>query len=153
MEENIILKLTSKNDKYACSIADSIIAESRDTDKWYEYFEQFASLLDSPKSLVRNRAIYILAANIQWDRENRFDKIFSRYIAHIADDKPITARQCIKSLVQVGLAKPKYIPDILFNLCNADLSKYKESMRPLIEKDIAETTSTLEKIYDDKNNV
>ena len=43
----------------------------------------------------------------------------------------------------MGLAKPQYIPRILFCLQSADLSKYKDSMRPLIEKDIAETERIL----------
>ena len=141
--QDIIAKLTAKDDKYACAIADKIISESQDTDEWYEYFDAFASLLNHPKSLVRNRVLYILAANAQWDDENRFDAILEDYLAHISDEKPITARQCIKTLVQVGMAKPQYIPRILSCFHDADLSKYKDSMRPLIEKDMEETERLL----------
>ena len=143
MEENIITKLTVKDDKYACAFADKIITESRESDEWYEYFDDFASLLNHQKSLVRNRALNILAANAQWDEENRFDKVISAFLEHITDEKPITARQCINALVQVGAAKPQYIPAILLSLRSADLSKYKDSMRPLIEEDIAETEKKL----------
>ena len=141
--QDIIAKLTAKDDKYACAIADKIISESQDTDEWYEYFDAFASLLNHPKSLVRNRVLYILAANAQWDDENRFDAILEDYLAHITDEKLITARQCIKTLVQVGMAKPQYIPRILSFFHDADLSKYKDSMRPLIEKDMEETERLL----------
>ena len=147
MKENIVAELTAKDDKYACALADKIISESQETDQWYEYFDDFAALLDHPKSLVRNRALYILAANAQWDEENRFDKVISDFLTHITDEKPITARQCIKALAQVGIAKPQYIPRILSSLRGADLSKYKDSMSTLIEKDIAET----EKILTTKN--
>ena len=61
--QDIIAKLTSKDDKYACAVAERIISESQDTDEWYEYFDTFVSLLNHPKSLVRNRVLYILAAN------------------------------------------------------------------------------------------
>jgi len=141
--QDIIAKLTAKDDKYACAIADKIISESQDTDEWYEYFDDFASLLNHPKSLVRNRVMYILATNAQWDNENRFDAIISDYLAHVMDEKPITARQCIKALAQVGAAKPQYIPRILSCLHEADLSKYKDSMRSLLEKDMAETERIL----------
>ena len=141
--QDIIEKLTAKDDKYACAIADKIISESLETDEWYEYFDVFASILNHPKSLVRNRVLYILAANAQWDNEDRFDAILSDYLSHVTDEKPITARQCIKALAQVGAAKPKYIPQILACLHEADLSKYKDSMRPLIEKDIKETEQVL----------
>ena len=143
MYENLIANLTSKDDKYACAVADKIISESQDTDEWYEYFDTFASLLNHPNSLVRNRALYILAANAKWDDDNRFDAILSEYLSHITDEKPITARQCIKALAQVGIAKPQYIPRILSCFHRADLSKYKDSMRPLIEKDIKETERIL----------
>lgn len=141
--QEIIAKLTAKDDKYACAIADKIIAESLDTDEWYKYFDDFASLLNHPKSLVRNRVLYILAANAQWDDENRFDAILDDYLTHVTDEKPITARQCIKALAQVGRAKPQLIPKIVDSLHSVDLSKYKDSMRPLIERDIAETEKAL----------
>lgn len=143
MKQDIVSKLTSKDDKYACAIADKIISESQTTDEWYEFFDGFATLLNHPKSFVRNRAICILAANAQWDEENRFDSIISDFLAHITDEKPITARQCIKALVQVGQSKPQYIPVIISALHSADLSKYKDSMRPLIEKDISDTKQAL----------
>ena len=143
MQETITAKLTSKHDADAWDFANQIMAESQEAGKWYEYFDTFASLLDHPKSLVRNRALHILAATIPWDRENRFDAIFPDYLAHITDDKPVTARQCIQALAQVGSAKPQYIPAILSALRRADLSKYKDSMRPLLEKDMAETEKVL----------
>ena len=143
MKEDIAAKLTAKDDKYACALADKIIQESKETDIWYEYFNDFASLLDHPKSLVRNRVLYILAANAKWDEADLFDNVISDFLSHITDEKPITARQCIKALAEVGAAKPKYIPRILSGLRSADLSKYKDSMRPLIVKDIAETEKRL----------
>ena len=143
MKEDIVARLTAKDDQYACALAEKIISESRDTDERYEYLDDFASLLNHPKSLVRNRALYILAANVQWDEEDHFDSILPDFLAHITDEKPITARQCVKALAQVGLAKPKYIPAIVSALRSADLSKYKDSMRPLIEQDIAETEKEL----------
>lgn len=143
MKENITAKLTDKDDKYAYAVTEKIIAESQKTDEWYECFDEFVSLLNHPKSLVRNRAMSILAANAQWDEDNRFDRIITDFLAHILDEKPVTARQCIKALAQIGLAKPQYIPAILSSLKSADLSRYKDSMRPMIEKDMAETRMKL----------
>ena len=141
--QEIIAKLIVKDDKYASAVAERIISESQDTDKWYEYFDDFASLLNHPKSLVRNRVLYILAANAQWDDENRFDAILDDYLTHVTDEKPITARQCIKALAQVGKAKPQYIQKIMDYLYSADLTRYKDSMRPLIEKDMTEKEKAL----------
>ena len=143
MKEDVLAKLTAKDDKCACAYCERIISESRETDEWYGCFDEFASLLDHPKSLARNRALSILAANARWDDENRFDGILQAYLSHVTDEKPITARQCIKALAEVGQAKPRLIPEILSALRSADLSQYKDSMRPLIEKDIQVTVARL----------
>ena len=91
MREVIISQLTVKDDKYACALADKIIAESGESDEWYEYIDNFSVLLEHPKSLVRNRALHILAANAQWDETNRYDSILPIFLTHITDEKPITA--------------------------------------------------------------
>ena len=144
--QDIIAKLIAKDDKYACAIADKIISESQDTDEWYEYFDEFASLLNHPKSLIRNRVLYILATNAQWDNENRFDAIISEYIAHVTDDKPITARQCIKLLPIIAKYKPELKNDILSALHKADISGYDNSMKPLVYKDIQKALKEIQKL-------
>lgn len=146
MEQELLAALTSKDDKSACALTERIVSESRETDAWYGCFDTFASLLAHPKSLVRNRALSLLAANARWDREDRFGGIVSEYLSHITDEKPVTARQCVKALREIGQAKPRYIPEILAALGSADLSGYKESMRPLIEKDIRETAEALKSL-------
>ena len=45
MRQSIIAELTSGDDRTACALADQIIAESRETDKWYPWFDAFAQLL------------------------------------------------------------------------------------------------------------
>ena len=144
MKQDITALLTKKDDKAACALAAQITEESRESDRWYAHFDDFSALLDHPKSLVRNRALTILAANARWDRENRFEALLPRFLAHITDEKPITAKQCVKALAELGQAKPRYIPLILSALHEADLSQYKDSMRPLIQRDMIETEKLLE---------
>lgn len=143
MEREIVEKLTSKNQGTACSFAEKILNESLISNRWYGYFDVFAALLNHKNSFVRNRVLYILSANSQWDVENHFDSILPEFLIHVTDEKPITARQCVKSLALIGKFKPQYIPQILDTVRNADLSKYKDTMRPLIERDIAELEQAL----------
>lgn len=143
MRQDVLEKLTSKDDQAACAYSGSIISESRETNVWYGCFDEFASLLSHPNSYVRNRILYILAALARWDGENKFVAIMPEYLSHITDEKPITARQCVKALAEVGQSKPDLVPRILSALENADLTKYRDSMRPLIEKDIRETIRQL----------
>lgn len=101
-------------------------------------------------SLVRNRAISILAANARWDSENRYDGLIDEFLSHVTDEKPITARQCIQSLPEIGLVKPNLIPQIRAALQNADLTGYRDSMHPLILKDIV---SALQKIAEQEKKI
>ncbi len=72
----------------------------------------------------------------------KIDEIIGEYLKHIMDDKPITARQCIKTLPVIA----RYKPDLISCVCNA-LHKanpqiYKSSMQPLIFKDIQDALKT-----------
>jgi hypothetical protein len=131
-----IARLTGKDAKDAYAFARQITEESRASGAWYPYFDDFTLLLSHKNSLVRNRAISILAANARWDREGKFDMLLDKFLSHVTDVKPITARQCVAALPEIAEAKPELIPRIRAALEQADLSGYPNSMRPLILKDI-----------------
>lgn len=139
-----ITRLAGKDAKDAYAFTQQIVEESRASDAWYPCFDRFAELLRHKNSLVRNRAIAILAANARWDREGKFDALLDEFLSHVTDVKPITARQCMAALPEVAEAKPKLIPRIQTALEQADLSGYPDSMQPLILKDIMATLQKIE---------
>ena len=138
-----IARLTGKDAKDAYAFARQVTEESRASDAWYPCFDRFAALLPHKNSLVRNRAISILAANARWDREGKFNALLDDFLSHVTDVKPITARQCVAVLPEIAEAKTELIPRIRAALEQADLSRYSDSMQPLILKDIM---AALEKI-------
>lgn len=131
-----IARLTGKDARDAYAFTQQITAESRESDIWYPYFDQFAELLRHKNSLVRNRAISILASNARWNTGEKFDAMLDEFLSHVTDEKPITARQCIAVLPEIAEAKPKFVPEIQSALQQADLSGYPDSMQPLVLKDI-----------------
>lgn len=131
-----VTRLTGKDAKDAYAFTRQITAESRESDAWYPCFDQFAALLHHKNSLVRNRAISILAANARWDTDGKFDALLDEFLSHVTDVKPITARQCIAALPEVAEVKSELIPKIRSALQQADLSGYSDSMQPLVLKDI-----------------
>ena len=139
-----IARMTGKDAKDAYAFTQQIVEESRASDAWYPCFNRFAELLRHKNSLVRNRAITILAANARWDREGKFDALLDEFLSHVTDVKPITARQCVATLPEVAEAKPELIPRIRAALEQADLSKYPDSMQPLILKDIVAALQKIE---------
>ena len=142
-------RLTGKDAKDAYALTQRITEESRQSDAWYPYFDRFAGLLRHKNSLVRNRAISILAAGARWDTEGKFDALLDEFLSHVTDEKPITARQCVAALPEIAAAKPGLVPRIQSALKQADLSGYPDSMRPLVLKDIV---AALQKIEDTGRN-
>lgn len=128
-------RLTSRDMKAACAFADSVAAESRRTNRWFSSLPQIAPLLRHQNSLVRNRAITILAANARWDADGCFDGLMEELLTHITDEKPITARVCMAALPELAAARPPLIPRIRAALEQADFSGYRDSMQPLLLKD------------------
>lgn len=139
-----ITRLTEKDAKAAYAFAQQIVAESQASNGWYPGFDRFAALLRHKNSLVRNRAISILAANARWDTEGKFDGLIDEFLTHVTDVKPITARQCIAALPEIAQAKPELVPKIEAVLKQADLSNYPDSMQPLILKDIVAVLKQIE---------
>ena len=117
-----IARLTGKNTKDAYAFAQQIVEESRDSEIWYPCFDRFAEFLRHKNSLVRNRAISILAANARWDKVGKFDALLDEFLTHVTDIKPITARQCVAALPEIMEAKPALILRIRSALARADLS-------------------------------
>ena len=107
-----IARLTGKDAKDACAWAEQIAAQSRNSDCWAPYPAQFAALLRHKNSLVRSRAIRILAANVKWADEAQLDAWMDDLLLHVNDEKPITARQCIQALPEIAAAQPRMIPHI-----------------------------------------
>lgn len=132
----LIARLTDKNAMAACDFAAQIVNESRESDRWYPYFDEVFTLLAHKNSLVRNRAMGILAANARWDTACKVDAAIDGFLSHVNDEKPITTRQCIQALPEIAAAKPQLVPQIRSALEHADLSGYGDSMQPLILKDI-----------------
>lgn len=139
-----IIRLTGKDAKDAYAFTQQIVEKSRVSDAWYPCFDRFAEFLRHKNSLIRNRAIAILAANARWDREGKFDALLDEFLSHVTDVKPITARQCVAALPEVAEAKPELIPHIRATLEQADLSGYPDSMQPLILKDIVAALQRIE---------
>lgn len=139
-----VARLTGKDAKDAYAFAQQIVEESRDSEIWYPCFDRFAELLRHKNSLVRNRAISILAANARWDKVGKFDALLDEFLTHVTDIKPITARQCVAALPEIMEAKPALIPRIRSALEHANLSGYADSMQPLLLKDIVAVLQTME---------
>ena len=143
---SLVEGLNSSDSKYAYGCMKRLEAESKSSDLVYSFFDTFVGMLDNKNSYIRTRGIVLIAANAKWDVGDRLDKAIDKFLEHIEDSKPITARQCIKTLSSVVKYKPQLKNRVLNALHNADLSSYNENMGSLILKDIQKSIKEIEKV-------
>ena len=105
--------LFDKNNNVAYRALQELIKESEETDCVYSYMDRLSDMLDNDNSYIRTRGLTLLAYNAKWDKDYKIDEIIDRYLKHITDVKPITARQCIKLLPIIAKYKPELKDDIL----------------------------------------
>ncbi len=138
--------LFDKNNNVAYKALQDLQKESEETDCVYPYMDRLSDMLESDNSYIRTRAITLLAYNTKWDKHYKIDEVIDKYLKHITDVKPITARQCIKLLPIIAKYKPELKNDILSALHKADMSVYDDSMQPLVYKDIQKASKEIQKL-------
>lgn len=138
--------LFNKNNNVAYKALQELQKESEETDSVYPYIDRLSDMLDSDNSYIRTRGLTLLAYNAKWDKDYKIDEIIDKYLKHITDVKPITARQCIKLLPIIVKNKPELRNDILLALHKANISFYNDSMQMLVYKDIQNTLKEIQKL-------
>ena len=128
--------LFDKNNKVVYKALQELQKESEEANCVYPYMDRLSDMLDSDNSYIRTRGLTLIAYNAKWDKEYKIDEIIDKYLRHITDVKPITARQCIKLLSIIAKYKPELRNDILSALHKANICIYNDSMQPLVYKDI-----------------
>lgn len=112
--------------------------ESARSDAVCAYWDRFAALLNAPNAYSRVRGLRLIAANARWDTAGRLEALLPAFLLHLNDVKPVVVRQCVQLLPGLAAAKPALEETIRSALQNMDLSGYRDSMRPLIERDAAQ---------------
>lgn len=138
--------LFDKNNSVAYKALQELQKESEKTDCVYPYMDRLSDMLDSGNSYIRTRGLTLLACNAKWDKDYKIDEIIDKYLEHITDMKPITARQCIKLLPIIAKYKPELKDDILSSIHKANISFYDDSMQPLVNKDIQKALKEIQKL-------
>lgn len=136
--------LHAKDNQEAYTCLKALLAESENSNAVYPYFGTFAEMLGSDNSYLRSRGILLIAANARWDIDQHMDECIDAYLRHTEDVKPITARQCIQALPAIAKAKPDLVPDILQALRHVRTYRYRDTMQPLLQQDIAHAITQIE---------
>ncbi|WP_373127305.1 SufBD protein [Dielma fastidiosa] len=108
------------------------------------YLDEFFSMLNHKNSYVRNRGLVLIAANAKWDSAQVIDAQLEHFLDHLHDEKPITARQCVKLLPLLVKDKPELALKITAALRQAQPMAYSANMQKLIAEDIKQSLALIE---------
>ncbi len=142
--EELLEFLTSRNNSQAYQALKALEEMSAESNCLYPHMDKFIAMASSGNSYVRTRGLALIAHNAKWDVDDKIDGIIDGYLEHITDEKPICARQCIKLLPLLAEAKPALASKIVSALRDADVARYPDSMRPLVQKDIRDSLLAIE---------
>ena len=141
---DIITRLRDKDDKTAYEFAKQIGIESAQSDKYLVMIPEFVKMLNDKSSYVRTRGFCLICNQARWAEDGQIEAVFSEMSNLLYDDKPTVVRQCLAALHEVVLYRPEMTDKIKFAVSKMNLSRYKDSMAPLIEKDKKELLKMLE---------
>lgn len=118
------------------------------SDEYYEYIEDFVQMLSSSNSTIKLRGLKLLCRLAKYDSSKIISSNINLLLPVLDDEKGSIVRQALKDLEILLKFNPWLEEEITNKLCSLNLSQYKDSMRPLIEKDIK---SIFEKIAKKEN--
>lgn len=142
--EELLELLASRDNSQAYQALKALEEMSAESNCLYPHMDKFIAMASSGNSYVRTRGLALIAHNAKWDVDGKIDGIIDRYLERITDEKPICARQCIKLLPLLAEAKPTLAPKIISALRDANVARYPDSMRPLVQKDIRDSLLAIE---------
>lgn len=128
--------LYSNQHKQAHDICSALEADSESSDGLYSQLPLFLEMLDSKNAFVRVRGFRLICAQAKWDSGNLLEKHLDKILGTLEDDKPTNLRQYLSVLPKLISHKPELSGALRNKLTTLDLSKFKDTMRPLILKDI-----------------
>lgn len=132
--QQIDMLIYSEN-KQAYNTLKELLTLSEKSDILYSYFNRFVEMMNNQdNSYIRTRGLRLIAYNSKWDINNQVNDIIHQWLKHIEDEKPITARQCIKDAIIIARNKPELI-DVILEALEEFHTIYDESMQNLVYKD------------------
>lgn len=137
--------LTSRDNSQAYRALKALEEMSAESNCLYSHMDEFIAMTGSSNSYIRTRGLVLIARNAKWDVGGKIDRAIDEYLEHVTDEKPICARQCIKLLPLIAEVKPALTPKIVSAPRDANITRYPDSMRPLVQKDIRNSLLAIER--------
>ena len=142
--ELLLSALTAKDTKCAYGTLLELERLSDESDCLYPYTERFADMTEDRAYAVRCRGFRLFCRQARWDDGGVIDRCLDRALAILEDEKPTAVRQALAALLELVPYKRVLWPVIRARVEAMDLNRYRDTMAPLIEKDIRRLLDAME---------
>jgi hypothetical protein len=133
----LVEELSERDEKLRYNAFLLLQAHSRLKPSVYAFWDVLVGKLGSDNSYQRSLGVMLLAENVRWDKEYKFNAAFDKYFACCNDEKFITSRQAIQGLASIIAATDIYNNEFKKRLATLRLGQYKENQQRLLKKDVA----------------
>jgi len=121
---------------------------------FYNYWDDFEALLDDNNSYKRDIGMTIMANLVSVDVDNKFERIFDKYISLINDKKFMTAECCINNLKTILISKEEFIYKVVNTLLRIDkITSYTIKQTELLKSIVLEVFSIVYYKVDNKSEI
>ena len=128
--------LYDKGTKSAYANLKDLEAISECENTLYSYLDEFIAMLKSKKYVIRVRGFRLVCKQAKWDNHNRINEAIEDILNAVHDEKPTAVRQFLQYLKYIVPYKKELNDRIKETALAINCSDFKDTMRPLIAKDI-----------------
>ncbi|MDL2294684.1 hypothetical protein LJC60_08695 [Ruminococcaceae bacterium OttesenSCG-928-D13] len=142
--EGQIASLYTKDTSTAYANLQALEALSQQADTLYPHLGEFIGMLQSGQYVVRVRGFRLLCLQARWDRDGVIDREIDAILAALGDEKPTAVRQMLQYLKFMLPYKMALYGKIGNAVRAIDLSRFKDTMAPLIMNDMDDLLQAIE---------
>ena len=102
----------------------------------FQEYPLYLHMLKNENSYLRVRGFRMLCAAAKWDSQGVISENLPIILAQLEDKKPTAVRQCLAALPALLQGRPELTARVREKVLGLELSGYRDSMRPLIRRDV-----------------
>lgn len=127
--------LCAKDTKNSYSLFLQLEQQAGEDPALFQEYRLYLEMLRSESSYHRVRGFRMLSAGAKWDTRGVIHENLPQILAQLEDKKPTAVRQCLAALPALVKGRPELTAQVCDAVAALDLSGYRDTMRPLLEKD------------------
>lgn len=102
----------------------------------YPYINVFMDMVQSKNYYVKVRGFRLFCMQSRWDDKHFIDKNIDFVLDILNEERPTIIRQALEYLKEIAIYKGELKGKLLEKVDNLDTTKFKDTMKDLIKKDI-----------------